>query len=274
MIHFILQKFLDKFVRSYLESLCHVLKDSQIHFYEDTNIQELLSNNAVCIFVQTGPYFKHPNALVMNIEQLSKQCLSSCQQLNAHLGNYNLLCDYSMGNIRILNNLTDISKPVYYLPYQYNPSEIYNFEKTKGLVFVGDYYSARRKSIIENIPNINIITDKYGKELDADLFRHKILVNVHHSADYNIHEQIRTTRCVFNKMIVISETSLDDDTLPLRKHMIIVEYDKIIETVHDVLANYDMYYTRLFDNEDFEKVKETLASTLQESCIQINHIHG
>jgi hypothetical protein len=155
------------------------------------------------------------------------------------------------------------------LPYQYNPHDIHNFEKINNTVFVGDFNSNRRKHIISNIPDITVITDKYNKDLSDSLFRHKVLVNIHHSDDFKIHEQIRTTRCVFNRMIVVSESSLDDNMLPLYAHMIIVEYDKIIDTVRDVIDNYEIYYDKLFNNDAFDIVKETLKLTLLNSSKDI-----
>jgi hypothetical protein len=46
--------------------------------------------------------------------------------------------------------------------------------------------------------------------------------------------------------------------------MIIVDYEDIPKTVENVLANYSEYYSRLFENPDFEKVKETLKLPLLE----------
>ena len=46
----------------------------------------------------------------------------------------------------------------------------------------------------------------WGQERDQELFKHKILVNIGLSHDRMIFEALRCYRCLFNKMIVISET--------------------------------------------------------------------
>jgi hypothetical protein len=125
----------------------------------------------------------------------------------------------------------------------------------------------RRRLLAEKIPNMTVLGGYhpiFGQDRDDVLFKHKLLVNVHSKQELRTHEEMRTFRCVFNKMIVVTETSDDDHTNPLRNHMIIVDFEDIPKTVEKVLANYSEYYNRLFETPDFEQAKETLKLPLLE----------
>lgn len=261
---FIVEHKVYKYVVEYIDSIIYVLPQSACHVYRgiDDVINIINQNAGPYIFIKNIPYgFERDNIYVLNIEQLTKNneyAIISSISKN--------ICDYSLGNIKLIPN--DTKKC--YLPYQYNPSEDYAIKKDSDVVFIGWATGDRRIHTINRIPNIRIIENSYGTERDILLFRHKILVNVHFDKTYNIHEQIRTTRCIFNKMIVITERSLDDDTHPLRNHMIIVDYDDIPITTQKVLADYDTYYNQLFNTPDFEKIKEELKIPLldfQAKCV-------
>jgi len=261
---FIVEHKVYNYVVEYIESIIYVLPQSTCHVYRgiDDVINIINQNAGPYVFIKNVPYgFERDNIYVLNIEQLTKT-----NEYAVICSISKNICDYSLGNIKLLPN----DKKVYYLPYQYNPSEDYAIEKDSDVVFIGWATGDRRMGIINRIPNIRIIENSYGTERDTLLFRHKILVNVHFDKTYNIHEQIRTTRCIFNKMIVITEPSVDDDTHPLRNHMIIVEYEDIHETVLKVLKNYDKYYNKLFNTPEFEKIKEELTIPLldfQAECV-------
>jgi hypothetical protein len=136
---------------------------------DDDNIDVSDLNNTY-IFIKSGhnKYATNSNVYVLNIEQLTRD-----DELHFMISSGFKLCDYSRGNIQLLGN-----KPVHYLPYQYNPNEIMNIEKTNDTVFIGAL-SEHRNNILNKIPNINVIDLIFGKNKDAFLFSHKILVNIH-----------------------------------------------------------------------------------------------
>ena len=68
-------------------------------------------------------------------------------------------------------------------------------------------------------------------------------------------ESIRCNRCVYNKMIVISDIREDMDSYPLKNNVIFVEYDKLTDKVIEVLNNYENYYQKLgLDTLDLNKI--------------------
>lgn len=240
------------YVIEYLESLSVHIKDMKIIEYTDNIDVSDLTNTY--IFLQDAPqtYLNSKNVYLLNIEQLTR-----VDQFVRIINSGHNLCDYSRGNIQLLKNV-----PSHYLPYQYNVKEIKNIEKTNDVIFTG-YLSEHRNEILKQIPNVNIIQSGFGEERDAVLFSHKILVNVHCVPDYNIHEQIRTTRCIFNKMIVITEKSLDDECNIMKDFMIITERENIPAMVEHVLNNYEMYYNKLFANS-FDDVIAKLREPVEQ----------
>ena len=162
------------------------------------------------------------------------------------------LCDYSYANMELLKN-NNIKSML--LPYGIYKNEIYNFEKNIDISTIsfkskGNCLSRRNHIYNLLINNFKDVVDikGWGYERDNLLFRSKILINVHHSTDYTIFEEIRCNRCIFNKIIVISEYSYKWENFPLKEHMIFTDYDNIINKTKEVLNNYDYYYNLLFKN--------------------------
>jgi hypothetical protein len=256
MIHFLVEGDYYQYFAEYLDSLLATLPDSTINiFSSEKGVRKVLALPGIHIFLKTVPPYINDGAIgLLNTEQLTSTTMTTW--INCY---YTAVLDYSLENMKV--NTTSV--PKYYFPYQYNPNEIYNYEKTKDVCFVGLNENARRGNILRQIPNITMLETVYGKMRDKILFRHKILVNIHYSDVFSIHEQIRTTRCVFNKMIVITEPSSDDSLVPLRDFMIVVPYEMIPETVQFVLENYESVHARLF-SKSLDEVRKTLQEPLLE----------
>ena len=77
------------------------------------------------------------------------------------------------------------------------------------------------------------------------LSQHKILINIGYDPSYKIFESIRCDRCIFNKMIVISEQKENIDLYGLKDYMIFEDYNKIVDKAIEVLNNYEFYYKKL-----------------------------
>jgi hypothetical protein len=201
-------------------------------------ILEINQNNIKDIIKK--PYF------VLNSEQLTRW------KDDSYIKDHKLLLDYSIENVRYANEKYSRHN-INYLPYGYNSDEVYNYEKVNNICMITASRIRRRRTFLKfrckRFP-ITII-ESFGKVRDEILFRHKIMLNVHFDTDYGIHEVIRCDRCVFNKMIVISEKSFYND-IKLRDFMIFTDYNKMYETAVDVLKNYDYYYNKLFVEQDFD----------------------
>ena len=77
-------------------------------------------------------------------------------------------------------------------------------------------------------------------------------MNIHFGEDYTVFEEIRCNRCIFNKMIVISEKSVHMENYRLKKYMIECSIDEIPAMVETVLNDYDYYFNKLFLDFDLE----------------------
>lgn len=177
------------------------------------------------------------------------------------------LLDYSQENVIILKNYNIHST---YLPYQCNNNEINQtmINKTWDVVTCSSW-CPRIENVYNNIP---IYYNKFsignpvlwGTERDNILFNSKIIINIHHREnDYKILEELRITRCILNKLIVISEESTFSNIYPLSKYVIFVDYNNINEKVNDVLNNYEKYYNEIYKDFDISNVDALLSNYLE-----------
>lgn len=189
---------------------------------------------------------------LINTEQVSRGNVRA--ELMSYPDTLGIL-DYSRENIRLLARSN-----TYYMPYRVNADEIFNYEKILGAVIVG---GGDRRSYIAEQTGATLFgktddTYVWGLKRDNVLFRHRILINIHYSAEYTVLEELRIARCVFNKMIVISERS-SDLTHDLRKYIIECEYDEIPDVVRDVESNYAAYHAKLFGAFDLNEIDRLRA---------------
>jgi hypothetical protein len=175
------------------------------------------------------------------------------------------ILDYSQENISILNNYNIKST---YLPYQVNYDEIFNYDKIYNFA-VCCTWNLRIKNIYNIINskyiNCNAIGNpiKWGDERDNILFKTKVLANIHHREyDYNILEELRITRCILNKVIVISEYSLEWEKYPLAKYVIFIDYNNMVDKIQDVLNNYDEYFNKIYSDFDINVIDNLLKKYL------------
>ena len=233
------------YMEDYILSFYKKLNAEIINF---DNINEIPSINKIdiFIFIQTIPdellqtiNNDNNNIYLLNTEQMSR--LAYKDKMNTFPKNIKIL-DYSKANLKYFNGYY-----TKFLSYQINYDEIYNFPKTKDICIMSGESNYRRNIINELINKsytVDIISG-WKKERDEKLFTYKILLNISYQEDYKIFESIRCDRCIFNKMIVISDKKEDMDLYYLKNYMIFEDYDKIADKAIEVLNNYDMYYKKL-----------------------------
>jgi hypothetical protein len=251
MIYFIIFKKNFFYFEDYINSINNKL-EAIILFIDnfiDNNIIEIINNkNNVIIFVQKVPEVKfqkkYNNIFLLNTEQLSSK-----KNLNYIINQSKIYCiiDYSNENINILhiNNIFN----VIYFPYIYNSIEIYNLKKENLICSISPKNTPRRELIYNklNIDNNFTITPilGFGRKRDELLFTHKILLNISANDDFNIFETIRCYRCLFNKMIIISEIKYKQDLIDYNKHILFCKLEDIYNLINDVINNYEYYYNLL-----------------------------
>ncbi len=274
MIFIILHKDIYNIIIEYINSIIENIINATIVIYPDSDIKY----NTTDIFIFCGiayityPIYNNNNVFYINLEQLTMNGQHSQYDMLTPLINFknkynniNLL-DYSNANIHILQKYNIVSK---YFPYQLNYNEIKNFKKTIDFILSAD--GNERKINIYNalhtiFPNSIFIGKPHIWGIDRDniLFKSKIIINIHHrEKDYNILEEIRITRCILNKMIVISEYSENYELYPLYKYVIFTNYDNIINTCTDIINNYEKYYEQIYKNIDLDEIHNILKKYLE-----------
>ena len=269
-LFFYCQENLYAYFEDYLNSLrIHIPQKTGVRLYTKPISPDVFSSrtNGISdrhIFLQKVPREAYQNLnknsiYLLSTEQLSRRgCFDYvCKR------NDDTVIDYSEENI---NYYAD-RKKVYHIPYQINRHEIYDYAKENEVAMIGNN-APRRWQIYNELSEKNIKVDNirgWRRDRDERLFTYKILVNVHfRGTDCKITEQMRINRCVFNRMIVVTEESLYQDDLALKPYMLFSPFDQISGLVEDVIHNYAAYYTRLFDGFDLEKIHRNLVAKLHD----------
>lgn len=254
------------FFKDYIESIMNKNNLFKICF-NTKNIDK----NDVIIFLR---YTNEKNLIKYNINRwfLNTEQLTGNQHLNLIKKcnkDFNVI-DYSYSNIIIskkyLNN-------VFYLPYQVNYNEIFNHKKIYDIGITETNSDKRLKiynNILKKIHKKPICINKFGVERDKKLLKCKIFVNVHRYNKYNIFEEIRCNRLIFNKIIVITEKSENFNSFKLKDYVIECDYNKIVDKVKYVLNNYNEVYNKLFSNFDIKKIDNDLKSHMDKIINYIN----
>ena len=261
-IYLIINNNIYNIIIEYCTSLHKKISNSKIIYIDEFN--ECNSKNIYIFFglhYVNYPIINSPNIYYINLEQLTMDGSHSKYNMLENVINKTInLLDYSQGNINILTKYNIQSK---YIPYQVNFDEVLNYTKIYDICMccsynerIGYIYNAFITNNSHCIGNPSL----WGKDRDDILFRSKILINIHHrEKDYNILEEIRITRCILNKIIVISEYSLDYEKYPLSKYIIYSNYDNIISKVSDVLSNYDSYYNDCYKDFNINEIDDILS---------------
>lgn len=228
---------------------------SFIHFIQPQHIFIYIYKIPLFVLKHLHHHQKYHPVYLLNTEQLSiPKFTHYIKTLHPSIQ----LLDYSLSNIYIKNKF---KKKSIYLPYFYNPKEhMEPIEKKKEICMIHPGTQSKRRHQFlylckKNGIQVNIIHG-FGKERDKKLFSHKILLNIHFDSSYRIFEEIRCNRCIHQKMIVISESSLYHDNFILKKHMIEVPIELMIDKIKDVQQNYDHYYQTLFEDYNVHQIQE------------------
>ena len=234
----------------YIEDYVLSFKNEYMELILFNEIKDIppLSHSNIYVFIQCFPDEilltmdnTYQNIYLLNIEQLSNPNSYYINHIHSLPKNIKIL-DYSRANMMYC---TDYYTK--FLPYQINYNEIYNFPKERDICIMA-IQSPRRQNIINDFIqrgyNIDIISG-WRKERDERLFRYKILINISYEPNFKIYESIRCDRCIYNKMIVISEKKEGMDLYNLKDYMIFEDYETIVTKAIDVLNNYELNYKTL-----------------------------
>lgn len=252
----------------------HLLKDyfNSLNIFYDfiefDDINKYYNKNDIFVFgqmwlpEQKESFYKSTNVIFFNVEQLTES--KRLDHILTHIKHNMPVIDYSLSNILLLKSKIkelniDYKHELLLLPYQFNSIENYNikndnsnYEYDVGIIngFIkqddsnSDNIIYKRNIIWEKIQNqkwkyINILG--WGQERDLLIQKCKVIINVHNFDVFNIFEHIRCDRMIFANKIIISDKSLFQDLLDIKDHVIWEEFDKIIDTTHYILDNFDKF---------------------------------
>jgi hypothetical protein len=214
----------------------HNIQPGRIHVFLQRIPPEVLSTASL-----------YPWVAVLNTEQMTRPEWKHAMKQIHDRGI--IVLDYSVENVSV----SGLSQH-YFVPlqdFQGPPPK----PKSRGACMVHAHGFPNRSSVFSSLPHATNILG-FGKPRDDILFQHKVLVNVHATEDYNIHEHIRTDRCVYQEMIVVTEASIDTERLPLRPYMVVEERSKIPARVDSILQDYEAVHKELFGNMDRSMLRQ------------------
>lgn len=203
----------------------------------------------------------------LNFEQMSKE--SYYKYLRIIPKEINII-DYSEENLPYFNK---IYQNVYLLPpiFQYNHDKL-----NKDIDLLSLKNNKYREDILNNIKlngNYNklYINNIYNEERDNLYKRSKIYLNIHSSENHKTMELIRIVNLVCNKVIVLSQKSICEDLLFIKKYIIICnDEESLNEYLNNILKNYNYFYNKIFVNKDsfnFENYKKYFNSNFNKLLI-------
>lgn len=214
------------------------------------------------IFVQVVPKsVRHP-AILLNTEQLTRN-------IHKHSPRVRMWIDYSTSNLNLLQR-----KHKMYLPYPYNPVEAWDEVPTYDVAMVGQM-SPKRMTIFNLLKdnNISCIHVKgWGSKRDNIIAKSRVLLNIHHSREYNIFETLRCDRWIMSQHVVVSENSeITGD--PLHNHVIFVPYKNIVRKVKQVIANFEETKEKLYEGFDLESIQTSRREQISKIYKFVNGSH-
>lgn len=170
------------------------------------------------------------------------------------------ICDYSLDNIKFLQNNGFSYKRLFYVPINYFPNYIdflrendaiksFHFDKEYDLLFYGDINNCRREKYLRELKryfNIKILSNLYGRELFEYIIKSRIVVNIHYY-DNALLESTRIYEALSLGACIVSESSAD-----INKYGELLNIVKFVE-VDDIEGMIVAIRKLLSDNEDIEK---------------------
>ncbi|MGF6876461.1 DUF4915 domain-containing protein [Paraburkholderia sp. MM5477-R1] len=151
------------------------------------------------------------------------------------LENSYAIFDYSIDNVAYLQDKGLSRRQIYHLPIGYIPNYcpgLDDVEPDYDVLFYGDVNNDRRRHFIGEIEkhyHVKVINNLFGRELQEEVARAKLVINVHYYAGALL-ETTRIYECLSLNKLIISESSSD-----IKRHSELAELVDFVE-IDDVSA--------------------------------------
>ena len=233
-----------------------------IIFHDDPKIYEKIEKADLNICIQmlllddqkvTNP---KKRIMIFNTEQYTRKTYYYNHILSLLNNGYNIL-DYQSGNMLFMNKETNgkFDSQMFYLPYLYcNVDKILMKKKrTKDICFVGTVTQYRYDILNELRKEIQIdILNDFGDRRDNRLSDYKIVLNLSADPSYQVFETIRCYRCIFNKILVVSDEKLYKENNKIDSMCMFVDKSKLLEMLKYTLENYNKILKEKYDLKENE----------------------
>ncbi|NIF80751.1 DUF4915 domain-containing protein [Paraburkholderia sp. Cy-641] len=151
------------------------------------------------------------------------------------LENSYAILDYSIDNVAYLLEKGLSRRQIYHLPIGYISNyrpDLDNVDQDYDILFYGDVNNDRRRHFIDEIEKhyrVKVINNLFGPELQEEIARAKLVINVHYYAGALL-ETTRVYECLSLNKLVISESSSD-----IKRHSELTDLVDFVE-IDDVSA--------------------------------------
>ena len=162
------------------------------------------------------------------------------------------IIDYSEENIPYFK---DIYKSVDLFPpyFKYNNNICKEDKNIDILSITNNRYRNEIFNKVRENSKYKIISleNVYGKERNREFSRTKLYINIHCSDMHQTLEMIRIVNLIMNKVIIISQKSINDELLFFKKYIIFCNnMDDLNHYIDVILENYDYYYDQIYGDFD------------------------
>jgi hypothetical protein len=217
--------------------------------------------NGPVVYPQSSPSSKKFKIFLLNTEQATMTRYTS-QTIN-EIQQYKVaVIDYSLENIALLKKRLPHTTFIHFpFPFRVKPA----IDKRTAVISLQS--SAHRRQVCNGlkVPVANFF-GKWGGARDTMIYNSKVLVNVHYSpGQYGIFESIRCYNALEMRTLVISEPSVDTNSVLLNDFIIFVPAGQMAAKLKDVLANYQTYYDKCFSDARLAEIERRFEQTYRHS---------
>lgn len=201
----------------------------------------------------------------INIEQLSHPSYYVLfRKINIDIN----ILDYSEENIIFIKNTY---KNYFLIPPYFEFQDVNILDKTIDILSLSN--NNYRDNFVNKINfdkkyNILFIKDCFGADRDDYFNKTKIYINIHGSEQHLTMELIRIVNLIFRKVIIISQNSIYNEILFLKKYLIIHnDVENIAKCSNEILNNYEYYFELIYadfnPNEYYKYIMDNMEIFLQ-----------
>lgn len=247
----------DKYFSEFIQSI--------VYFNSKTNLKK----DFIIKFQKNDFNDSNIFTVIFNTEQMS---IEHWKNLLKEISSLYYLLDYSSENIKILSK-SNINIKTCLFPVLFNENMLFNYNTNNceyDIVFIG-CLTNRRLFIINKLYSkgikIRLIRDVYDfNEKYNEIFKAKILLNLHAFDDYKIFEFARCSISVFNSQIVLSENSIDiiEDAGELNSYILskinFSSYEDIVDKTVEILNNLEKFKYEIDRDKLTEKTSKEIEN--------------